>query len=95
MNTMKLKEVFTILLIFLFCFYGISLSQGEADGENGTIAKDFGRIPVNNEKEIQSFDSGAKHHQTVIKKEGPFTFEIAEEKGVLEEWSISRRSSIG
>ncbi|GJQ60685.1 MAG: hypothetical protein D8M57_15800 [Candidatus Scalindua sp. AMX11] len=89
MNTMKLKEVFTILLIFLFCFYGISLSQGEADGENGTIAKDFGRIPVNNEKEIQSFDSGAKHHQTVIKKEGPFTFEIAEEKGVLEEWSIS------
>ena len=77
---MKLKQVLTILLIFLFCFYGIWLSQGEAEGENGTIAKDFGRAPVNNKKEIQAFDSGAEYHQTVITKEDSFTFEIAGRK---------------
>ena len=49
---MKPKQVFTILLIFLFCFYGRWLSRGEA--ENESIAKNLGRVPVNDKKKDSS-----------------------------------------
>lgn len=55
MHTIKLKRAFTLLIIFLFSFYGIWLPQGKA--ENASITEDFQQIPDNNsnKKETEYF----------------------------------------
>jgi hypothetical protein len=87
MHTIKFKHIF-ILLIFLFCSYGIWLPQGKS--ESVSIAKDFGQVFVNNNKETHPFDTGATYHQTVIAKEYPFTSEIKEEKDDSQELSVDK-----
>ncbi|MDR4504880.1 MAG: cation:proton antiporter [Candidatus Scalindua sp.] len=81
---MKLKQVFTVLSVSLFCFYGMWLSQGQA--EDVSIAKDFGRTPVNNKEVLQAFDTEENYHQTFLPNEGPITFDSEEKKEDWKEW---------
>lgn len=53
MHTIKLKQTFTTLLIFLFYFYGICLPQGKA--EKVSITKDSQQDPANNKQETRFF----------------------------------------
>lgn len=86
MNTIKLKKIFTISLISLFYSHWIWIPGGNA--ESVSIVKDLEQVSVNNRKELQAFDTGEKYHQTAATEEDPFTFEIAEERDVLKEWSL-------
>ncbi|KHE92640.1 MAG: sodium/potassium proton antiport protein GerN [Candidatus Scalindua brodae] len=88
-DKMKLKQVFTILLIFLFCFYGIWLSQAKA--QNASITKDSEQVPVNNEEnkeKIQAFDAEIRNPQNDITKEDPIASEIKDEKDVQQKLSV-------
>ncbi len=53
MHIIKLKQTFTISLIFLFYFCGIWLSLGKA--ETVSIIKDSEQVPANNKKETRFF----------------------------------------
>ncbi|MCF6159538.1 MAG: cation:proton antiporter [wastewater metagenome] len=75
MHIIKLKQIFAILLIFLFYFYGIWLPQGKA--EKVSITKDSEHTPANNKKEIHASNTHVKYHQTVDKKPSQ---DIVEEK---------------
>jgi hypothetical protein len=87
-DKMKLKQVFTILLISLFCFYGIWLSQVKA--QNASTAKDLEQVPVNSKQEIRAFDTETKYHQSDITKEAPIASEIKDEKGVQQKLSVDK-----
>ncbi len=62
--------------------------QGKA--KSVSEAKGREQVPVNNNKETQSFDTEAESHQTVIKKGDPVTSVTGEEKDVQKELSVDK-----
>ncbi len=74
-DKMKLKQIFTILLIFLFCFYGIS----QVKAQNVSMAKDLEQVPVNNKEKIQAFPVEQSGVSLTILDDRPYP-DIVEDK---------------